>query len=1693
MKRAGIVTLKILLWLIGGVIFLVVLAYILIQVPAVQNLARQKMVTFLEGKIKTKVEINRLSLDFPKLIVLEDVYFEGQNRDTLLAGDTLKVDISLMKLLSNQVEINEIDLRGITANVSRTMPDSAFNFNYIIKAFVGEQKQKAPPADSTAGMKFSIEKINLDRIKINFKDAVTANDVAFNLGHFDTRIDEFDLDSMRFSVPRITMRNVNAKVIQSEPALKNESVAKVEADSNEPIDLDLKLGTIDLAKISVDYQNSISSVKLNTSFDKFLAEFDKIDLKNQLISFNNLELLNSKSAIVLGKTKQAKIVVKQVKQEVESQLNNAWKISVKNVNLTDNQLKFDDFNSPVQTRGIDYGHMGLASFNLKVTEFFYSPDSISGNMAKASFRDKSGFILEDLRTNFNYTTTGATLNDLYIKTPGTVIRDYLSVEYPSLESITKTPGLIKIKANFEKSQLSFRDILLLAPQMAGIDPFKQNPNAILNLNGSVTGRVSDLSIPQLSISGFGQTRITASGRITGLPDMEKAVFNINLKEFNTGRNDLGRLLSPGMIPASIRVPGFINLSGIFKGGMTDFNTNMLLRSEYGSARATGGMKTGSRKGSERFNGTVQLNNFDVGRLLKQDSVMGRVSASAKVVGSGFDPKTMNARFSAVAKSANLMGYTYKNLNMNGTIVRQNVTVAAKMNDQNIRFDLNAKANIKETYPALNFTLNVDSLNLQELKLYNSDLRFRGKIVANLPSTNPDRLIGSVEASDLLLVANGKRYQLDSINVDAAINGEEKDLQLRSEFLSANLTGRYNLTEIGNALTNEINKYFKIGEGQKLPVSSQQDFSFAMNVTHRPLLQELVPLLTRLEPVKIAGTFSDAGGLKMDATAPVIVYSGNTMENLMVNMNSGTNALNYKLSLDKIGTSALQIYKTALSGQVENNRVGINLNVQDQGNKDKYRLAGLFSLMADQYQFSFLPEGLMLNYDNWLVAPGNFIEFGSKGIMANNFELSRSGQILAINSNPRKGNAPLSVNFTNFRIGTLTAIAEQDSLLADGTINGNVLVNNLAASPVFVGDLSVKDFTFRADTVGDIGIKVNNTVANTYAANVSITGKGNDIVLDGDYFVRPENKSSFDFDLNVNNLNLASIEGLTMGSLKDASGSIKGSLNITGTPDKPAIRGDLNFDKAAFNIAMLNADYRIEQERISFTAGGINFDTFTLVDSVGNKAVVDGSVFTSNYLDYRFGLTINTDNFKVLSSTKKDNDLFYGNVLLNSNIRIRGDMNSPEIDGSLKINKGTNFTIVLPQSDPGVVEREGIVEFVDMDNPKNDSVLTSGLDTLNNTAITGMDVALNIEVDSNALFNIVVDEGNGDFLEIQGAAQIAAGIDPSGNINMTGSFEVVKGAYELSFNFLKRRFEIKKGSVINWQGSPTDATVDITAVYVANTPPFDLVADQLSEPPAALNRYKQDLPFEVALTMEGELMKPELSFAITLPNRNYSVARDVVDNVQYRLTQLKSQPSELNKQVFALLLLNRFVAENPFASGAGGGGAESLVRNSVSKILSEQLNKLAGNLIDGVDLNFDLVSSEDYTTGSMQNRTDLNVGLSKQLLNDRLKVSIGSNFELEGPRNANQASNNIAGNVAIDYQLSKDGRYMLRAYRKNEYQGVVEGYLIETGAGFIFTLDYNEFRDLFARKTEEDKKLRRIEKENRKQEKVAEKQIIKTEN
>jgi hypothetical protein len=248
-------------------------------------------------------------------------------------------------------------------------------------------------------------------------------------------------------------------------------------------------------------------------------------------------------------------------------------------------------------------------------------------------------------------------------------------------------------------------------------------------------------------------------------------------------------------------------------------------------------------------------------------------------------------------------------------------------------------------------------------------------------------------------------------------------------------------------------------------------------------------------------------------------------------------------------------------------------------------------------------------------------------------------------------------------------------------------------------------------------------------------------------------------------------------------------------------------------------------------------------------------------------------------------------------------------------------------------------------------------------------------------------------------------------------------------------------------------------------------------PEETNKYKESLPFNVELHMTGELLKPVITFDITLPDREATEWSDV----ETKLQQIRGDESELNKQVFALLLLGRFVQENPFASSAGGTGVEGQLRASASRILTDQLNNLAGSLVKGVDINFGVTSGADYTTGTATNKTDLNVNVSKKLLNDRLRVNVGSDFQLEGPTRTNQDASNIAGNVSVDYQITKDGRYLVRVYQTNQYEADFEGQVIETGMSFILSFDYDQIKELFTNR-KETKEIRKKNKEIKKQDK-----------
>ena len=139
---------------------------------------------------------------------------------------------------------------------------------------------------------------------------------------------------------------------------------------------------------------------------------------------------------------------------------------------------------------------------------------------------------------------------------------------------------------------------------------------------------------------------------------------------------------------------------------------------------------------------------------------------------------------------------------------------------------------------------------------------------------------------------------------------------------------------------------------------------------------------------------------------------------------------------------------------------------------------------------------------------------------------------------------------------------------------------------------------------------------------------------------------------------------------------------------------------------------------------------------------------------------------------------------------------------------------------------------------------------------------------------------------------------------------------------------------------------------------------------------------------------------------------------------------------------------------------------MSQFLSSAINEIAGDIFKGIDIDLNLNSYNDYSNGGNTQRTDLNLAVSKSFANDRLIVSVGKNFGIEGQDAAAKASGANTGfkpDVTVSYKLTTDGKYLIRAYTKNQFEVTLDGYVVENGLAFIVTMDYDKFNELFRRK------------------------------
>jgi TamB, inner membrane protein subunit of TAM complex len=1635
------------------VLGILLLILVLIQTGPVQDYGRGKIEAYLENKLHTKVRIGNLYIGFPSRIILKNIYLEDRRKDTLLSGGKIEVDISMLRLLKSELSISNLELDDMTLKVKRQLPDSVYNFQFIADAFSSPRDTTRKKKEGSGGFHFVIGMIQLHHVHAVYTDDASGNELNLALGDFNIKLKTFDPTHQIYAIPDIVMSDVSGKIRQYKPILLLKKVADTVSEHNKNSEaVKLELGDIDFTRINLDYRDDLQNTDMGIRLGNFHTKADSIDLATLHFKLKQVALNNTVAVLHFGKIKQSKN--KNVAPAKDSVVHaGAWSFDVARFSIDSTSFQYDDDNIVAVKKGIDYNHLNVKHLRLNTTNLHADPSSYAAQIAGISLDEKSGFVLKKFSAGLSYNSTGATLKNLVIQTSHSEIRNQTSIRYRSLDDLKKNPGNIETNLVFDHARVGVLDILVFVPSLN--NTLKDYSQATLYLNGKLTGKLKDLKIPYLEIDGVGKTSLTASGQIKGLPDAKTAVYDITISKFQTTGTDIHRLVPLGTIPDNLRIPEEISANGKFTGSFNHFFVQLHTVTNNGSAAITGTLDLNKKT----YDLTADTKSLDIGYILKVDSLLGKITLDATAKGSGFDPKKMRSNFHVILGEAEFKTYMYRGLVVDAQMENGNATVISSMHDPNISYQLKAEGNVLGKYPSVKMKLQLDTLNALALKLFSDSLHLHLALDADFKSTDPDALQGQMTLSDLGMKLGTLAVHTDSVLLTAIHSDTGQSIRIRSEAADIDWTGRYKLTQVTESFRQFINTYYKIPVAGRDTTEPEQ-WQMALELRPSPLVLAIMPSLKGSDSLNGHISFNSLKkDLNLDLHSEKIQINQLVIQQFSAKADSREKNLEYNISFSEAQQPGFQLYQTALSGTLAENKLTTTLHLKDKKSKDKYLLSGSLSSVKNGFQFVFNPDSLLLNYQRWSLPSDNFVHYDSGGLIVRNVKFSHLSESVELNTNGETTSSPLDIGFSNFKIKTLSQFAEQDSLLFNGTINGKAEVKNLFNKPLFTSDIKIDSLMFEKDSLGNLVIQVSNTDLNAFLAHVTLKGHDNDVEIDGKYF---SGESKMDMDIKLNQLNLASFKGIAGSQVRKMSGYLKGNLHASGDLDKPVLKGSLHFDHAVLVPVITGETLKLSDDRIDFDEDGFDFDNFVMLDSAGNKATLDGNIYTKDYRDYRFDISFSADNFRVVNAPKEPNRMFYGKLNLNADIDVIGDMSLPKITSYLRVNKNTDFYVILPSDDPEVVDRNGVVVFVSKNKAVDSSQIKNFLDSLTSTArLKGMDASVTIETDSSAQFTLIIDERNGDALALRGRAELTGGVDKSGKISLTGNYELVNGSYNLTLSVLHRNFQIQRGSSITWTGDPRTANIDITAIYTVNTAPIDLIEQQLTgQSSTDQNRFKQRLPFQVKLNMTGELLKPIIKFDIALPDNLLALWPEV----DTKLVQMRTDEAEVNKQVFALLLLGRFIQENPFQSSGAPTDAGTIAKQSASKLLSDQLNQLAGSLIKGVDVNFDMNSDQDYSSGTATNQTDLNVKVSKSLFDDRIRVTVGSDFQLE-ETNPGQDASNIAGDVSVDYKLSKDGRYMLRVYRNDQYETIVQGQVVETGVSFILTFDYNKFRELFQNKKE----------------------------
>jgi hypothetical protein len=877
--------------------------------------------------------------------------------------------------------------------------------------------------------------------------------------------------------------------------------------------------------------------------------------------------------------------------------------------------------------------------------------------------------------------------------------------------------------------------------------------------------------------------------------------------------------------------------------------------------------------------------------------------------------------------------------------------------------------------------------------------------------------------------------LNSLNL-STFTDSIHHLQLKSDFLDADLKGSYSFLNLQEGVRNLISHYLPASGIEPVETSGLNNFMIELNIKDpEPITKTFIPNLS-LSPAKLVASFNENQHLlNLYTEFPHIRYNNIVLKESSFSVHSN-DKLELKSRVNELQfNEAQKLYNLSFLADAKNNQAQTKLvwnNYEETTYSGKIETNISFSQPEDgnsHIEMNVLPTNIYVADTLWTVHPA-IITIDSSRVVVNDLKVTNKDQDFTLYGAMSEDRADrMNVRIDNFNLKNLNLIGNED-LNLQGHLSGTASVFDVYKKAYLLSDLKVAGFSYSGQNMGDVSLLSNwDPPSQSVQTELMVTDNNNQTLYGYGSFAPYQD--SLDFTINLDHFSLTALDPVLKNVFDNVFGLATGEVKIYGRPEKILMRGDVYAENAGLKLGYMQTSYHFS-DTIRLRGDSLQFNNITIHDFEGNSALFNGSIRHDNFSNMDYDMNCSFHKILIMNTSALDNERFYGKAYGNGFLKITGHGPDLLLDGSAKTVYGTAINISLDYE-----KQAQAYDFIHFVNKKREEDVKPE-EYQGPSSGSGVTMKFNIETTPEARFQLIYNSQIGDMIRAQGSGDLQINIDPQFNITLYGVYQVEQGDYLFTLqNVINKKFEIEQGGTINWNGNPYDADINIKAIYRLRASLNELFANNEEE------IYNQRIPVLCEINLSDNLNNPTIGFGIDFPSSE--------DRIKDEVQQFFSTDEDMNKQILSLLVLGQFYTPD-YLRGSYEASNPNLVGTTASELFSNQLSNWLSEISNNVDVGV------NYRPGNQITDDEIQLALSTQIFNDR--VSINGNIGNNGTQVATANNSEIVGDFDLNVKLTNNGKLQLKAYNHSNNNIIYETSPYTQGIGVTYRENYNTFNELW---------------------------------